>query len=143
MIETGKALKTIKENVGHGNWLPWLEAEGRMSPSTAKNFMRIAEVYGNRQGLVDLNIGVEALAILSQNNTSDEVRETAELMSQAGIPVTAKVSKELKEMKAENERLQAELDKAKEPDQSNLIPEQKSPVGRSTTWPGCSMIEDS
>ena len=73
-----------------------------------------------------MNIGVEALAILSQNNTPDDVRETAELMSQAGIPVTAKVSKELKEMKAENERLQAELDKAKEPNLNNLIPELKA-----------------
>jgi len=29
--------------------------------------------YGNHSGLNDLTIGVEALAILSQNNTPDEV----------------------------------------------------------------------
>jgi hypothetical protein len=46
MIETGKALKAIKENIGHGNWLPWLEAEGKMSERSAQRLMRIAEKFG-------------------------------------------------------------------------------------------------
>jgi hypothetical protein len=43
--------------------------EGKMSHSTAKRLMQIAEVYGNGSPVSHLNIGLKAMAILSQNST--------------------------------------------------------------------------
>ena len=128
IIEIGKNLIEVKQSIGHGNWLPWLEAEFGWSQRTAYNFMGVADKF-KFATVANLDIAPKALYLLAQNSTPDEVRETAVTMAEAGIPVTAKVSKELKEIKAENERLQAELDKAKEPDLNNLIPELKARSG--------------
>jgi hypothetical protein len=40
------------ERLGHGNFLPWIEAEFGMSEWTARNFMRVAEEFGGKSGTV-------------------------------------------------------------------------------------------
>ncbi len=45
-IKAGQLLLEAKRKVGHGNWLPWLEANCEMSERTAQNYMRIAKVLG-------------------------------------------------------------------------------------------------
>ena len=42
-IECGQALVEAKAVVGHGNWLPWLEANTTVSYRTASRWMRFAE----------------------------------------------------------------------------------------------------
>jgi hypothetical protein len=43
IIDTGKALASVKKTVGHGNWGPWLASEFNMSVSTAGRYIRAAE----------------------------------------------------------------------------------------------------
>lgn len=41
--EAGELLREAKRAVGHGNWLPWLEANCRVSASMAGKYMKIAK----------------------------------------------------------------------------------------------------
>ena len=54
MIEIGKRLIEAKEQVSHGEWEEWLETKVDFSKSTAKNFIRVAKEFPNRQAIVDL-----------------------------------------------------------------------------------------
>ncbi len=38
----------------HGEWLPWLTEQVEFSERTARNFMRLAREWTNRQALADL-----------------------------------------------------------------------------------------
>ncbi|WP_425497642.1 DUF3102 domain-containing protein [Hoeflea ulvae] len=37
----------MKEQIGHGNFLPWIEKEFDMSERTARRFMEVSRVYGD------------------------------------------------------------------------------------------------
>lgn len=54
MIEIGRRLIEAKEQVFHGEWEEWLETKVDFSKSTAKNFMRVAREFPNRQAIIDL-----------------------------------------------------------------------------------------
>lgn len=47
IIEIGRRLIEAKEQLSHGEWLPWLRDEVQFSEDTAQRFMRIAKEYGN------------------------------------------------------------------------------------------------
>lgn len=66
-LTCGAVLVEAKRRVGHGNWLPWLEANFAGSERTARNFMSVA---ANRQRVADLEAGTfrEVLAALSESN---------------------------------------------------------------------------
>ena len=49
VIEIGKRLIEAKEVLPHGEWGDWLKNEVEFSQSTANNFMRLYEEYGDRQ----------------------------------------------------------------------------------------------
>lgn len=49
VIEIGKRLIEAKEVLPHGEWGGWLKNEVEFSQSTANNFMRLYEEYGDRQ----------------------------------------------------------------------------------------------
>ena len=48
-IEIGRRLTEAKSLLPHGQWGEWLKTEVEFSQSTAQNFMRIFEEYGNHQ----------------------------------------------------------------------------------------------
>lgn len=122
IIEIGKNLIEVKQAIGHGNWLPWLGAEFGFSDQTARKFMNVAGKF--KLGL-NFDIAPSALYLLAQNNTPDEVRQTAIAMAEAGETPTAK---EIEELKAKNKELNDLIQKqseAKVPDINNLIPKLK------------------
>jgi hypothetical protein len=45
IIEIGRELIKAKAEVGHGKWLPWLDAEFGWSQPTASRFMQVAEAF--------------------------------------------------------------------------------------------------
>lgn len=49
VVEIGKRLIEAKEVLPHGSWGNWLKNEVEFSQSTANNFMRLYEEYGDRQ----------------------------------------------------------------------------------------------
>lgn len=47
MIEIGKRLIEIKKELGHGQWLPFIENELGYSRTTASNLIKVGEEFGN------------------------------------------------------------------------------------------------
>lgn len=87
IIEIGRDLVAVQGSIGHGNFLPWIEAEFGMSKTTAYKFMDVAKVYGGKlppSGNFDLS----ALYELAAPKTPLEVREEIERMIEAGEVVT-------------------------------------------------------
>jgi hypothetical protein len=61
-IRCGELLAEAKQQVGHGNWTPWVNAHLDFTARTASNYMRIA---ANEKRVSDLGSVREALADLA------------------------------------------------------------------------------
>jgi len=64
-IDCGRYLTAIKEQVKHGEWLPWLGANWAYSQQTASRYMTIAANYssmGNLKGAKDVNEALRMIA---------------------------------------------------------------------------------
>ena len=72
ILGIGQRLIEAKEMLPHGAWLPWLEDRVEFSERTARNFMRLAREWTNRQALADLG-AAKALTLLA---LPPEERET-------------------------------------------------------------------
>lgn len=105
IIEIGRDLLAVKDRIGHGNFLPWIEAEFGMGQATAYRFMQVAEAYGSKITTV-INLDPTALYALAAPKTPLEVREEIEKMIEAGEVVTkATVAK----LKAEGRTLDKDM----------------------------------
>ncbi len=56
MVEIGSELKWVKANLEHGKFENWIIEELPFSPSTARRFMRAADMLGNRALTHDLDM---------------------------------------------------------------------------------------
>jgi hypothetical protein len=65
----GKVLNKVREEADHGEWLPWLRAEG-LPQRTANDWMRVATL--DESELADFANLTEALAHLRRNTPPDE-----------------------------------------------------------------------
>lgn len=74
IIEIGRDLIATKEDLGHGNFLPWIEAEFGMSVDTAGRFMNVAK---NLAGQIPHSAEFEpsVLYALAAPSTHETVRE--------------------------------------------------------------------
>lgn len=64
IITIGQRLMEAKDMLEHGEWLPWLNEKVEFSERTARNFMRLAKDWTNRQALADLG-ATKALQLLA------------------------------------------------------------------------------
>lgn len=64
ILTIGRCLMEAKEQLPHGEWLPWLSEQVGYSEKTAQNFMRLAREFSNPQALADLG-ATKALALLA------------------------------------------------------------------------------
>ena len=65
IVEIGAGLLRAKKLLGHGNFLPWLQAEFRWSERTARNYMTLAEhLQGKTANFADLD-QTTALALIA------------------------------------------------------------------------------
>lgn len=64
ILGIGQRLIEVKARLPHGEWLPWLEDRVEFSERTARNFMRLAREWTNRQALADLG-AAKALLLLA------------------------------------------------------------------------------
>jgi len=85
---TAATAKASGKSLGHGNFLPWIEAEFGMSEDTAQNLMRIHTEFGSNTERVR-NLSYRALIALSSKSTPPEVREQVEERASKGERVTS------------------------------------------------------
>ena len=71
ILGIGQRLIEAKAMLPHGEWLPWLTEQVEFSERTARNFMRLAREWTNRQALADLG----AAKALTQLALPPEERE--------------------------------------------------------------------
>lgn len=64
IIEIGRRLNEAKEQLSHGEWLPWLSEKIDFSERSAQNFMRLAREYEKSAEIADLGAS-KALALLA------------------------------------------------------------------------------
>lgn len=64
ILTIGRCLIEAKEQLSHGEWLPWLSEQVGYAEKTAQNFMRLAREFSNPQALADLG-ATKALALLA------------------------------------------------------------------------------
>jgi hypothetical protein len=93
VYEIGADLLRAKELLGHGNFLPWLQAEFRWSDRTANNYMSIARFFqGKSANFADLDIGTAAA--LASRSTPAKVRKELLERADAGEIITRDEVKE-------------------------------------------------
>lgn len=74
--------------LGHGNFLPWIDAEFGMSEDVAQRYMRIHTEFGANTAHVR-HLSFRAFAALAAPSTPPEVREQVEERASKGEKVTA------------------------------------------------------
>lgn len=96
IFSIGKKLIEIKEKLEHGHFLEWLEAEFAWSDRTARNFMRVAEVF-KMETISDLQFAPSALYILAASSIPEGAREEAVNRALKGEAISKKTAQEIKQ----------------------------------------------
>lgn len=94
IVEVGQKLIEVKEKLGHGRFLDWLEAEFEWTHETARRFMTVAQQFGQSPHVVEF--ALTALYILAAPSLPEAAREEAIARAKAGEPITYTVAKEIK-----------------------------------------------
>ena len=110
--EIGKRLSQAKNNLEHGQWLPWIEDNLGYSRKTASNLIRVYESYPNGNTSSHLNFSkVLALTSIKDEEERQEFTEShpVEDMSVRELKAEIKEYKESKER--ETQELKEEINK--------------------------------
>jgi vacuolar-type H+-ATPase subunit I/STV1 len=95
IVAIGQDLLEVKQVLGHGRFLEWIEFEFEMKERTAQNFMRVAETFGGKSAkFADLKPSV--LYALAAPSTPEPVREQVIEKATNGERVSVKEVEELK-----------------------------------------------
>lgn len=87
-VDAGRELAAIKDKVGHGNWLPWLEQACGINARTAQNYMATAEAFGTKYETV-AHLPASTVYRLAAPKV-EAVREAVVSELEAGTKLTAK-----------------------------------------------------
>lgn len=71
-LEVGRELTDQKAQLGHGNFLNWIESEFEWSQPTAHRYMSVYETFGANYSQVN-NLSFKALAALAAPSTPEPV----------------------------------------------------------------------
>jgi hypothetical protein len=100
IIEIGRELTAVKEDLPHGQFLPWIAAEFEMSDQTARNFMMVSDRFSDKFKTV-LNFTPKILYALSAPSTPESVIDKAIEKAESGEKVTVA---DVKDWKTEEEQ---------------------------------------
>lgn len=89
IIEIGRHLIAVKSEIGHGHFLPWIDAEFGWSDRTARNFMYVAEEFGDKSETVS-NLSAKVLYALAAPSTPVDIQEAFTRLAELRQPVTHK-----------------------------------------------------
>lgn len=111
IVAIGQDLISVKELLGHGNFLPWIKSEFGMSERSARNFMAVADRFGKSATVADFSPRI--LYALAAPSTPDDVVEEAAVRAEAGEKITADDVKAMKaKWKAERRKLVERAERA-------------------------------
>lgn len=84
IVEIGRGLIDTKQRLGHGQYRVWLESEFGWSHDTARNFIDVAERFGDMTKIS--SFAPSALYALASGNVPDSIREGFIERAVAGRP---------------------------------------------------------
>ena len=94
LIEIGRHLAAAKSEVGHGNWANWLDENFQWTERTARNFMALAERFGDNPEFATFKPStLQAMLSLPAGDEEKFIAEQAD----AGRPVETQSARQLKE----------------------------------------------
>lgn len=127
IIEIGRELIAAKAQVGHGHWAQWLQDNFQWRERTARNFMAVAERFGNRQTFADLNSStlIQMLALPA----GDEQKFIDEQAAN-GRPVNKQSARQMKANVADFKRRHAP--RRPRPPTPSLMPMSPTPIRTSS-----------
>lgn len=111
-LETGRDLLDIKERLGHGHFMAWLEAEFGMTRQTANNYMNAAERFGDKKQTI-LHLPPSAVYALASPTAPEPVVRKVFAKYEAGEQVSPSVVKVMVREAREAERVAAQEAKLK------------------------------
>jgi hypothetical protein len=94
VIEIGQSLAAVKERIGHGHFMAWIDAEFGMSDRSARRLMQTAESF-KLATVANLKIESTALYALASGATPDAAREEALTLAQSGESITTAKAREI------------------------------------------------
>ena len=111
IIEIGKRLIKVKENLQHGEFSEWLKERVDISHRTANNFMKVATTFSNSQSLANLgSTKLFLLAGLDEEDRQEVMKENkVEDMTTRELEKVVKEKKEIKKQLEEKQEFSNEL----------------------------------
>lgn len=94
VVRIGEHLVAVKERLGHGNWLPWLEAEFGWTDRTAERFIQVYKLVKSDKLSNLPAFEVSALYLLAAPGTPEPVRQITANVAASGQKVTHKLVKQ-------------------------------------------------
>jgi len=94
IIEIGLKLTEVKEELGHGNFIKWLDTEFGWSGATATRFMQVGNQFKFVK-LTNLEIAASALYLLARPSTPEEARQEALERAFQGEVITHTLAKQI------------------------------------------------
>ncbi len=77
IVQVGQNLLAVKQRIGHGHFMAWVQVEFGMSYHTALNCIRVAERFGGKVRTV-LTLPSKVLYLLAQPSTSETIIQQVE-----------------------------------------------------------------
>lgn len=114
IIEIGKRLIEVKENLHHGEFTEWLKERVDISHRTANNFMKVANTFSNSQSLANLgSTKLFLLAGLDEEDRQEVMQENnVEEISTRQLEQVVKEKKEIKKQLEAEQEYSQELQEA-------------------------------
>lgn len=123
IIEIGRELIQAREELRHGEWLPWLSREFGWSEWTARNYMAVAESFG-KSGIIHdfskLQIDGTALYALAAPEVPEGARQEAIERAEAGEHITKDKAQKMVE-DAVSSAVRAAIEKERESADARLV----------------------
>lgn len=104
--EIGKRLSQAKEQVGHGNWISWIDENLGYSRQTASSLIRVYESYPNGKTSLHLNFSkVLALTSIKDEEERQDFIEKHDVEDMTTRKLQAEIKKYKESLKAKEEEL--------------------------------------
>lgn len=94
VFEIGQKLIEVKEKLGHGHYLSWLEFEFGWDERTAQRYVNVVEAFGAKSDIMsDLKLNQTVLYVLLAPSTPDSARTEVLSRAVAGESITVALAK--------------------------------------------------
>lgn len=112
ILEIGKRLVEAKEQLSHGEWLPWLEKKVAFSERSAQQYMRLWKEYGKSALSADLSVSKALVLLALPESEREDFAAEKHTVNGEEKTVSGMTVKELEKAIAERNAAREEAEKA-------------------------------